>query len=81
MRGQKMKKQLALGLAALLAVSSLTACNNESPTESELREQIAQLESELNKTQGNSDNTENNSKIIKNISSWYWMVEFLGVQI
>ena len=55
-----MKKQLAFGLAALLAVSSLTACNNESPTESELREQIAQLESELDKAQGNSDNMNNN---------------------
>ena len=27
------------------------------------------------------NNTENNSKILKDISSWYWMVEFFGVQI
>lgn len=55
-----MKKQLALGLAAVVAVSSLTGCAKEL-TESELRDQIAQLESELDKAQNNSDNTENNS--------------------
>ena len=27
------------------------------------------------------NNTENNSKILKDISSWYWMIEFFGVQI
>ena len=27
------------------------------------------------------NNTENNSKILKDISSWYWMVEFFGVKI
>ena len=27
------------------------------------------------------NNTENNSKILKDIFSWYWMVEFFGVQI
>ena len=27
------------------------------------------------------NNTENNSKILKDISSWYWMIEFFGIQI
>lgn len=56
-----MKKKLALALATVMAVSSLTACNNQPRTESDIRAEIAKLESELNNASGNSDNAEDTS--------------------
>lgn len=55
-----MKKRLAFALAAIFAISSLSGCSKQ-PTESELLDQIAQLESELEKVQSSSDNTDQNS--------------------
>lgn len=62
-----MKKRSALALAAIIAICSLTACDEEQTTESQLREQIAKLESELNNKENNSDNTENDSTSTANI--------------
>lgn len=56
-----MKKKLTLALATVMAVSSLTACNNQPRTESDIRAEIAKLESELNNASGNSDNAEDTS--------------------
>ncbi|MGN1108743.1 MAG: leucine-rich repeat domain-containing protein, partial [Oscillospiraceae bacterium] len=42
-------------------------CDEEQTTESQLREQIAKLESELNNKENNSDNTENDSTSTANI--------------
>lgn len=56
-----LKKKLTLALATVMAVSSLTACNNQPRTESDIRAEIAKLESELNNASGNSDNAEDTS--------------------
>ena len=63
-----MEKRLALVLAGVLAICSLTACDGETPTESQLREQIAKLESELSSVSDNSTSTENSEIVGSNIN-------------